>query len=93
MEDFKFSSLEELHQKVMPALNTKVADLKRHNIRHIKEADIWHYLRNHYWAKAERLSLGEIVNDILSTPNQELEAYVVKPDYRKKRKEEKENLL
>ena len=91
-EDFKFSSLEELFKKVKPALNTKVADLKRHNIKYIKEEDIWHYLRNNYWRKAERLSLGEIVNDILGAPNSELETYMEKRQNKKTTKA-KEELL
>ena len=92
MEDFKFTSLEELYKKLLPALSTKVADLKRNNIKYIKEEDIWHYLRNNYWRKADKLSLGEIVNDILSTPNNELEIYMEK-HYSRKIKEVKEDLL
>jgi len=90
MEDFKFTSLEELYKKILPALNTKVADLRRHNIKYIKEEDIWHYLRNNYWCKADKLSLGEIVHDILSTPNSELEIYM---DKHNKKAKEKEDLL
>lgn len=90
--EFKFTSLEDLFKKVKPALNTKVADLRRHNIRYINEEDIWHYLRKNYWVKAEKLSLGEIVNDILSTPNAELESYMAK-SRGKKPKKAKEDLL
>lgn len=78
MNNFKFNSLEELYRKLMPALNTKVADLKRHNIKYISESDIWHYLRDCYWQRNRELSLGEIVNDILATPNSDLEAYMAK---------------
>jgi len=92
MEEFKFNSLEELYKKILPALNTKVADLKRNNIKYINEENIWQYLRNNYWKKADKLSLGEIVHDILSTPNGELEEYVAK--YKKYHKiQEKEEVL
>ena len=91
MEDFKFNSLEELYQKVLPALETKVADLKRHNIKHIETEDVWNYLKTNYWRKAETLSLGEIVNDILSTPNEELEKYMAKN--KKKTKAKKDEIL
>ena len=92
MEEFKFNSLEDLYKKVLPALNTKVADLKRNNIKYINEEDIWHYLRQNYWQKAEKLSLGEVVSDILSTPNEELEEYLSKIKI-KKATQEKQDLL
>ena len=42
MDDFRFKSLGELYKKLLPALNTKVGDLKRANIKYIKEIDsIW----------------------------------------------------
>jgi len=92
LEEFKFNSLEDLYKKVLPALNTKVADLTRNNIKHIKENDIFDYLKKYYWVKSEKLSLGEIVHDILSTPNNELEAYYLKKNQQKVAKE-KEDLL
>lgn len=76
MSDFKFSNLEELYRKVLPALNTKVNELKRNNIKYIAEHDIWRYLRKNYWQKSNELTLGEMVNDILSTPNNVLEEYM-----------------
>ena len=91
MDEFKYSSLEELYQKVLPALNTKVADLKRHNIRHIEPEDIWKYLKTNYWRKADTLSLADIVNDILSTPNEELELYML--NIKKKPKIKKDDTI
>ena len=76
MEELKIKSASELYKKLLPALSTKVADLKRHNIKHIKEDDIWQYLKKHYWVNSKELSLSEVVNDILSTPNDELINYV-----------------
>ena len=78
MNELEFDNLNDLYRKVLPALNTKVADLSRSNIKYIKASDIWHYLKGYYWQGKENLSLGEIVNDILSTPNAELEDYYLK---------------
>ena len=76
MDEFKFKSLEELYQRLLPAFNTKVADLKRANIYNIREIDLWNYLKNNYWKTKRNLTLGEMVNDILSTPNEEIIKFV-----------------
>ncbi|MDD2505264.1 MAG: post-transcriptional regulator [Bacilli bacterium] len=78
MDSFKFNNLEELYQKLTPALNSKVIELKRNNINYINEDDIWRYLHKNYWQNSQKLTLGEMVNDILSTPNSILEDYMVK---------------
>lgn len=75
MDDFKFKSLEELYKKVLPALRTKVAELKRINIAYISEEDVWNYLKGHKWSKRSNLTLGEMVNDILWVSNLELEKF------------------
>ena len=73
MDNFK--NLEELYQKVLPALTTKVNELKRSNIKYINEIDIWRFKKN-YWQNSKELTLGDMVNDILSTPNHLLEEYI-----------------
>ena len=67
--NYKFNTLEELYRKLLPALNTKVGDLKRDNIVNITAEDIWKYLKNTYWCNRSDLTLGDMVNDILTTPN------------------------
>lgn len=86
MNEFKFKSLEELYRKLLPALSTKVADLKRGNIIGIKEIDIWNYLKTFYWRNKQDLTLGEMVDDILSTPNEELLKFVNSADYEEVKK-------
>jgi len=94
MDDIKFSSLSELYNKLKPALNTKVTDLKRHDIKHIGPQDIWLYLKNHYWHGVDNLTLGDMVNDILSTPNQELVDFMAKkPDQLTKKNKPDSELL
>lgn len=71
-----FSSLTELYNRVKPALKSKVKELKRLGVNYVQEADIWNYLKNNLWCKKSNLTLGEVVNDIMTVPNSELEYYV-----------------
>lgn len=59
-----FNSLEELKERIMPALSKRANDFKTlgHNI---SEEDIWLYLKQNKWMHSKNLSLNEIVNDIL----------------------------
>ena len=76
MNDLKIKSLEDLYHKVMPALSVKVNDLKRCKYLGIREIDIWNYLKNKTWIKRSDLTLGEMVDDILNTPNEEFINYI-----------------
>ena len=75
MGDLKFNSLEDLYKKLLPALRTKVNELKRSGITYIKEEDIWEYLKNASWKKKSDLTLGDMVDDILCASNENLEKY------------------
>lgn len=88
MDEFKFRTLEELYRRLLPAFNTKVADLKRQKIYNVSEIDIWNYLKTYYWRNKKDLTLGEMVNDILSTPSDDLITFVM----HNKKKEVKENI-
>ena len=72
MDNYKFKSLEELYRKLLPAFNVKINDLKRQNINYITSKDIWNYLKNTNWSKREDLTLGDMVNDIITVPNKDL---------------------
>lgn len=56
-----FNSLDELYNKVLPALTIKVNE--NNNI--ITEKEIWDYLSKEKWCKSVDLSLAEMINDIL----------------------------
>lgn len=71
-----FSSLTELYNRVKPALKSKIKDLKRIGVHYVQEADVWNYLKNNCWCKKTNLTLGDVVNDIMTVPNEELERYV-----------------
>ena len=74
--DIAFNSLEELYERITPALLTKATEMKRAGINYIKEEDIWNYLKETKWGKTTNLSLAEMVNDILNTDNDKIETYV-----------------
>lgn len=88
-----FSSLEELYKRVEPALNSKTLDLKRVGVNYVQKVDVWNYLKNNVWCKKNNLTLGEIVNDIITVSNSELEVYVQNTIGMNKRVIEEEDLL
>ena len=81
--DIEFNSIKELYDRVTPALNTKVIELKRHDLDYIKKDDIWNYLKNTKWKMANNLLLYQMVDDILNLDNNEIDEYV-KGEIRKK---------
>lgn len=63
--DIKFESINDLYNRVLPALKTKKREFQRKGII-ILEKELFNYLVNTKWSKTNDLSLNEIVNDILS---------------------------
>lgn len=59
-----FSSLEELKERIMPALSKRSDDFKLLGYN-VSEEDIFLYLKQNKWMHSKNLSLSEIVNDIL----------------------------
>ena len=60
-----FKSIDELFDRVEPALKIKVEEGKALGYQ-ITENDIWKYLVETRWKKAHNLTLSDIVNDILN---------------------------
>ena len=81
--DIEFNNIKELYERLLPALNTKVIELKRNDLDYIKKEDIWNYLKDKKWSKATNLLLYEMVDDILNLDNFEIDEYV-KGEIRKK---------
>ena len=65
----EFSSVLELKKRLTPALISKKEELKRVSITNISEEDIWLYLSKNKWAKANNLTLYDMVSDILHLDN------------------------
>lgn len=77
MEEFKFKSLEELYKKLLPAFRVKINDLRRNNITTINNEDIWNYLKDTTWTKKDNLTLGEMVNDIITLSEIDITNYII----------------
>ena len=73
--DLEFSSLKDLYLRVEPALNAKKIELERMGLSYIKKQDVWEYLVETKWKKANGLMLSDIVNDILNTDNSLIDKY------------------
>ena len=84
-----FTSLQELYDRIRPALKCKVKDLKRIGVFYVQEADIWNYCKNNLWSKSTNLTLGEMVNDVMTLSNSEIEKYVQKIVSQEKREIDK----
>ena len=73
--DLEFSSLEELYNRLKPALRSKQRELNDYGYGYLKIEDIWNYLKDSIWARSKGLSLNEMVSDILNVDNEEVDAY------------------
>ncbi len=69
MDDIKFNSINELYERVLPALKSKKKELVRNKIKFIDEKEIWNLLSTNIWRNQEDLTLADIVDDILNINN------------------------
>ena len=76
--EIEFDSLDELYQRLEPAMTTKIAELKRNDIDYVSKDDIWRFLEEREWKTANDLSLHQMVDDILNVDNEKLIKYVGK---------------
>lgn len=76
MDNIKFNSLEELYNRLVPAMETKVNELKLVGISYITVNDIWNYLKTYKWSKSRDLTLSDCVDDILNTSEDEYKKYM-----------------
>lgn len=72
----EFNSLEELYERIKPALHTKREEMKRAGYAYIKTEDIWNCLKETVWKKSHNLSLHQMVSDILNIENAQIDAYL-----------------
>ena len=81
--DIEFKSVKDLFERLKPALDAKVNELKRKDLDYIKKEDIWNYLKTTKWSKADNLELYQMVDDIFKLSDSEIDEYV-KAKIRKK---------
>lgn len=74
--DIEFNSLEELYNRLKPALITKKNEMNRSGFKYIKIEDIWNYLKEVKWKKAKGLSLCEMVSDVLNVDDLLIDDYL-----------------
>ena len=73
--DIEFNSLEELYNRLRPALLTKLSDLKANGYGYLKIEDIWNYLKENKWKSSHDLMLSDMVSDILNSDNALIDDY------------------
>ncbi len=69
------NNINELYTLLLPALRSKVNDLKYQYIDYIEELDIWNYLKKEVWSNELHLYLCDLVNDILNIDKEILKNY------------------
>ena len=74
--EVEFNSLEELYNRIKPALITKRNEMNRNGYKYIKIEDIWNYLKEIKWKKAKDLSLYEMVSDVLNIDDLLIDDYL-----------------
>ena len=72
----EYKSQKELYEGLKPAMNVKLANLKRSSDIDILYEDIWKYLSINKWKNSVDLTLGEMVNDIIHVNNIDIINYV-----------------
>lgn len=78
MDDkLEFKSLDELYNRVLPALYSKIKELRRLGFKYVNEKDIWNYLVVTSWKNKNNLQLHELINDILYADNYRINDYVM----------------
>ena len=82
--DIEFNNIKELYDRLKPALNSKVNELRRLDIYYIKVNDIWNYLKDTKWKVSKNLLLCDMVSDIFSLDNKVIDNYV-KEEIRKRK--------
>jgi len=73
--ELEFNSLQELYDRLKPALRTKQAEMRRNGYEYIKIEDIWNFFQELKWKKAKDLNLYDMVSDILNTNNELIDRY------------------
>ena len=83
--ELRFKNLEDLYNRILPALKSKADELKHDGYKYIHEEDIWNYLKTYKWMESRDLDLGCMVNDIFGIDKLALNEFVTETikDYRR----------
>ncbi len=72
----EFKDVNDLYNRVKPALYSKIKELRGLGYKHLTETDIWNYLVSHDWKDKKGLLLSDLISDILYCDNNALNDYV-----------------
>lgn len=72
----EFTTVEQLYERLKPALRTKRREMKSLGYNYIREEDIWNYLKEVKWINSKNLLLFEMVRDVLNVDNRMIDNYV-----------------
>lgn len=73
----EYKSQEELFKSLKGAFNVKLRMISD-KYDYIKMVDIWNYLKINKWCKDKRLSLSEMVNDIIDVDVNKVDLFLKK---------------
>ncbi len=73
----EFKSAKELYDRVLPALYSKVKELRNLGFKYVTEKDVWNYLVNSTWKTKRNLQLHDLISDILYADNYKVNDYVM----------------
>ncbi len=71
-----FKTERDLYEHLKPALVTRTKEFRRLGFFYIKKEDIWNYLKESKWEKANNLLMYEIVSDILNVDYVAIDTYL-----------------
>lgn len=91
MNEIKFNSLEDLYNRLKPALRSKIKELRKLEKKYIQEIDIFEYLTDTKWENSNNLTLDQMVDDILYVSNDKIDEYVQKRIVKDKLNNKKES--
>lgn len=75
IDDYTFNSVDDLYKRLLPAINTKLSELKRIHID-ARNTDIWNYCVTNIWKKRKDLRIHEMVSDILDIDELKLNEFI-----------------
>ena len=78
MDEISFNSINDLYNRLKPALRSKVKELKIKYSIIVRELDIFNYLSDNKWSKDNDLTLYDMVDDIMYLDDNKLLDYVSK---------------
>jgi len=76
MEHEKFTSLNSLYERLVPALRTRMHELHQKKLYFIKEEDIFQAIRINRWNDTRGLTLFDMVDDILNIEEEIILEYI-----------------